>query len=286
MQNTKRKFIDEYGRVPLGLWVHVLKTAQAKNINVQLSPEMQQYIQQFNLGYDLFKKYVDNTFRGALNEKGEKFKPYDYQIEAAHRLIKYKKCTAEISTSAGKTLISFILFKYLFDTQSVKKILYIVPSVDLATQSIDKFQEYEDFLFTHKKNWRAAVLTSKLNKAQKLALEDANFIFGTYQSLRNKPYEWFNDFNAVLVDEAHHASNKSCKTILSRCQNLVYAFGVTGTFPKIPEKGYENLVIQSYIGPLIYEFTANRLINEEKRATPIHILFQFLDRILVRLSQR
>jgi superfamily II DNA or RNA helicase len=52
---------------------------------------------------------------------------------------------------------------------------------------------------------------------------------------------------------------------------------VTGTFPKIPEKGYENLVIQSYIGPLIYEFTANRLINEEKRATPIHILFQFLD---------
>ena len=110
MQNTKRKFIDEYGRVPLGLWVHVLKTAQAKNINVQLSPEMQQYIQQFNLGYDLFKKYVDNTFRGALNEKGEKFKPYDYQIEAAHRLIKYKKCTAEISTSAGKTLISFILF--------------------------------------------------------------------------------------------------------------------------------------------------------------------------------
>lgn len=277
MQNTKRKFIDEYGRVPLGLWVHVLKTAQAKNINVQLSLEMQQYIQQFNLGYDLFKKYVDNTFRGALNEKGEKFKPYDYQIEAAHRLIKYKKCTAEISTSAGKTLISFILFKYLFDTQSVKKILYIVPSVDLATQSIDKFQEYENFLFTHKKNWRAAVLTSKLNKAQKLALEDANFIFGTYQSLRNKPYEWFSDFNAVLVDEAHHASNKSCKTILSRCQNLVYAFGVTGTFPKFPAKGYENLVIQSYIGPLIYEFTANRLINEEKRATPIHILFQFLD---------
>ena len=105
-----------------------------------------------------------------MNEKVEKFKPYDYQIEAAHRLIKYKKCTAEISTSAGKTLISFILFKYLFDTQSVKKILYIVPSVDLATQSIDKFQEYENFLFTHKKNWRAAVLTSKLNKAQKLAL--------------------------------------------------------------------------------------------------------------------
>ena len=50
MQNTKRKFIDEYGRVPLGLWAHVLKTAQVTNINVQLSPEMQQYLQQFNWG--------------------------------------------------------------------------------------------------------------------------------------------------------------------------------------------------------------------------------------------
>ncbi len=45
MENTDRKFIDNFGRVPLGLWVHVLKTAQEKNINLQLSPEMQQYIQ-------------------------------------------------------------------------------------------------------------------------------------------------------------------------------------------------------------------------------------------------
>ena len=199
-----------------------------------------------------------------------------YQIEAAHRLIKIKKCTAKSRRRAVRHLsLSFysVTFRY---TVSEENPLHFF-SVDLATQSIDKCLEYEHFLFTHKKNWRAAVLTSKLNKAQKLALEDANFIFGTYQSLRNKPYEWFSDFNAVLVDEAHHASNKSCKTILSRCQNLVYAFGVTGTFPKFPAKGYENLVIQSYIGPLIYEFTANRLINEEKRATPIHILFQILD---------
>ena len=225
----------------------------------------------------MFKKYVDNTFADAYDDKGVRFKPYDYQIEATHKLLKYKKCTAEISTSAGKTLISFILFKYLFDTQAVKKILYIVPSVDLAKQSINKFQEYENFLKVHKKNWRAAILTSKLRKKEKLALNDANFIFGTYQSLKNKPREWFEDFNAVLVDEAHHASNMSCKTVLSRCPNLIYTFGVTGTFPKFPNKGFENLMIQSYIGPLVYEFTTNRLINEEKRATPIHILFQFLD---------
>lgn len=277
VNNTNRKFIDDWGRVPLGLWVHVLKAAREMNINVQMSPEMVQYIQQFNLGYDLFKKYVENTFRGAINDKGKPFMPYGYQIEATHRLLKYKKCTAEISTSAGKTLIAFILFKYLFDVCAVKKILYIVPSVDLATQSITRFQEYEDFLKVHKNNWRAAVVMSKLTKKQKEAIAGANLIFGTYQSLCRKPYEYFTDFNAVIVDEAHHASNQSCKSILSKCVNMIYAFGVTGTFPKLKEKGYENLIIQSYIGPLIYEFTADRLINEEKRATPIYILFQFLD---------
>lgn len=277
MKNTKRKFIDEYGRCPIGLWVHVLKAAKSKNINVQLSPALLQYISQFNLGYDLFRKYVDSTFKNAKTEEGHDFRPYEYQIEAAHKLIKYKKCTAEISTSAGKTLISFIIFKYMFDKCAVKKMLYIVPNVDLAKQSIEKYQEYEDCLDVHKNNWRAAVLMSGLRKKQREQIENANLIFGTYQSLCKKPYEWFTDFNAVIVDEAHHASNKSCKTILSRCSNLVYAFGVTGTFPKFPAKGYENLIIQSYIGPLVYEFSADRLINEEKRATPIHILFQFLD---------
>jgi len=61
------------------------------------------------------------------------FKPYDYQIKAAYTVIKYKKCCGEISTSGGKTLISFIIFKYLMDVAGVKNLLYVVPSVDLAT---------------------------------------------------------------------------------------------------------------------------------------------------------
>jgi CRISPR/Cas system-associated endonuclease/helicase Cas3 len=47
-------------------------------------------------------------------------------------MLKYKKCCSEISTSGGKTLISFIIFKYLIDVENINNILYIVPSVDLA----------------------------------------------------------------------------------------------------------------------------------------------------------
>jgi CRISPR/Cas system-associated endonuclease/helicase Cas3 len=79
------------------------------------------------------------TFNGAecpdkdIPGKMVPFKPREYQIESAYKLIKYRKSSGEISTSGGKTLISFMIFKYLIDCCYAKKILYIVPSVDLAT---------------------------------------------------------------------------------------------------------------------------------------------------------
>jgi superfamily II DNA or RNA helicase len=57
--------------------------------------------------------------------------------------------------------------------------------------------------------------------------------------------------------------------------NLKYSIGVTGTFPK--DKLYEYLLLQAYIGPVIYKLTADQLINEEKRGTPIYTIFQYMN---------
>lgn len=278
IKNTKRKFIDEFGRVPLGLWADVLKICKKHNLNVQLSPEIQDYLGQFNFGIDLFKKYVNNLFRDAKDDKGNVFAPFEHQIEAAYKLIKYKNCCAELSTSSGKTLISAIVIFYLFDILKIKKILYVVPNVDLATQSIDKYEEYERNLSNHKRQWKAAVIKSPMTKKEKAAVEDANFIFGTYQSLVKKSSDFLGQFGAVLIDEAHHAANKSIKTILTRCVNMVYSFGITGTFPKDtdPRTKYQYYSIESYLGPLVWRFTTNELINA-KKATPVYIVFQFLN---------
>ena len=277
VKHTERKFISDFDTVPINLWVHVLQLCKKNNINVQLSPAMLGYVQQFQFSKELFMKYIDATFSGALTDKGQKFYPYEHQITGAYMLLKYKHACAEITTSAGKTLLGMMLFKYLFDVMKVKKILYIVPSVDLGTQSIDKFQEYENCLRNHKHNWKAAVMYSGMKKKDKENLKDANFVFSTYQLLarKNDP-DFFNEFNAVFVDEAHHAANASIKKILSQCTNLMYSFGITGTFPKMDTKGYENLMIQSYLGPYVWTYTSDELIRAEK-ATPVYIVFQFLN---------
>lgn len=411
VHNTERKFINEYNMVPIGLWINVMKVCKDANFSVQLSDKMNAYLNSFQKDFDEFKKYVDTMFRGAKTEEGKPFKPYDYQIKAAYMLLRYKKCCGEISTSAGKTLISFIIFKYLIDVCSIKKILYIVPNVDLATQSADKYEEYESYLKKHNHNWEIGILKAGLTKKQKEKVESCNILFGTFQSLCKRDAEFFAPFGACINDECldkdtevimgdgslkkikdvqageqvltydtetgeyiinaveyvyhglsngerlyevkiddnrklqitgnhkiytvydgwkrtdelkagdmicgrsgslwiesvteigtadeevynlrirtdvetqhnyfangclvsncHHSSASSIKKILMKCINLEYSLGVTGTFPK--EGLYENLIIQSYIGPVVYKFTANELINTEKRGTPVYVLFK------------
>ena len=82
--------------------------------------------------------------------------------------------------------------------------------------------------------------------------------------------------NNTCISNCHHlGSSPSMKNIMDKCVNAQFAIGVTGTMPK--HDTYENLVIQSYIGPIVYTLTANELINEQKSATPIYAIFQIMD---------
>ena len=149
IKHTDRKFINDYNMVPVGLWLELIKIAKKFNIAMEMTPAAQLFLNQFKLSFEEFQKYIDDTFEGAENEDGKPFKPYEYQVKAAYTVLKYKKCCAEISTSGGKTLISFMIFKYLIDVQNIDNILYIVPSVDLANQSAEQYERYESYLKKH-----------------------------------------------------------------------------------------------------------------------------------------
>ena len=275
IQNTERCFMNNYNMIPVGLWLELIKIAKQHNIVLDLTDKAQEYLKTFQLNEEDFNKYINDIFEGAENEKGQSFKPYDYQIKAAYNLLKYRKCCGEISTSAGKTLISFMIFKYLIDVQNIKNILYIVPSVDLAVQSAEKYDLYESYLKKHYNKWEIGILKAGLNKKEKEKVYSCNILFGTYQSLCKKQIEFFNKYEACISDECHHNSNASLKGISNKLQNLKYSIGVTGTFPK--ENLYEYLVLQAYIGPVVYKFTADQLINDEKRGTPLYIIFEYMD---------
>ena len=250
------KFIDKWGRIPVGLWMEVQKLAKKFHFPLEIN----------GIEYLYDKDYDSEKFNVWVYEYFEKSNiiPRDYQIEATSRLLKFKNCTQEISTSGGKTLIAFIFFKYLFNDKKIKKMLYVVPNINLVTQSEDKFYEYEDEC-GNKPNWKSASVFGGRKDDDK----NINIVFGTYQTLAKKDLEYFKDFDAVCIDECHHSSTLSIKKILIKCQNAEYKFGLTGTLPI--ENSCNSFTIQSYLGPKVYTIYSADLIAAGN-ATPVNVI--------------
>jgi superfamily II DNA or RNA helicase len=84
-----------------------------------------------------------------------------------------------------------------------------------------------------------------------------NVVIGTYQSLVKKNKEYFEQFDAVIIDETHKAKSNSIKTILQKCVSAKYRFGLSGTIPKRGK--LDRLTLMAYTGPVITEVSANFL---------------------------
>ncbi|NMC59875.1 MAG: DEAD/DEAH box helicase family protein [Candidatus Methanofastidiosa archaeon] len=266
------KFIDKYNRIPIGLWQEIKKFADKYSFPLEIEEANELFTNRDYNGQD-FDDCVEDYFKDA-----EDFYPRDYQTEASKRVLKYSYCTEEISTSGGKTLIAFMIFKYLLDKGIIKRMIYVVPNINLVTQTEEKFYEYEDRC-NKKPNWKSKCVFAAAKKTE----EDVNIVFGTFQSLAKKDLSYFQNFDAVCIDETHHARANSIKSIIVKCHNAKYKFGLTGTLPK--EGSCDSFMIQSYLGPKVYELLSADLIATGN-ATPVHVIGIELDYLTTDLKKK
>ena len=272
---TETSFLNNFGMLPIGLWTELVRYAYLKNVRLDFDPKINEILQDTKIEFNTFKYYVDGLFEKAVDENGNSVEMRSYQLEGVFKLLKFRKACVEVTTSGGKTLMSYILFKFLRDVKQVKKTLYIVPNKNLAVQSYEKYDKYEDWV-QGSHNYLPAYLCGDMPKKQREKVPNADVLFATYQSLSNiKENEFFDKFDSVIVDECHHSRASTIKRILKRCHNTKYVFGMTGTFPK--EDSFDRFVIESFIGPLVFKLTAFELINVHKAATPIYVINTYLN---------
>ena len=272
---TETSFLNNFGMLPIGLWTELIRYAYLKNVRLDFDPKINEILQDTKIEFNTFKYYVDGLFEKAVDENGNSVEMRSYQLEGVFKLLKFRKACVEVTTSGGKTLMSYILFKFLRDVKQVKKTLYIVPNKNLAVQSYEKYDKYEDWV-QGSHNYLPAYLCGDMPKKQREKVPNADVLFATYQSLSNiKENEFFDKFDSVIVDECHHSRASTVKKILKRCHNTKYVFGMTGTFPK--EDSFDRFVIESFIGPLVFKLTAFELINVHKAATPIYVINTYLN---------
>ena len=219
-------------------------------------------------GIDPFLKYTEfnmtvEEFGEWVNGLGLSLDPRGYQIKAAWLILKYRCSLSQLCTRSGKTLIMYIVSRYMLE-HGANNILIVVPSIQLVKQGVDDFQEYQEF-FTTETVW-----------AKGEYCEESNMTIGTYQSLvkradvRSKTYnpKWFNKFDVVIVDEAHHLKCKSIDTIMKLpfMKNVKLRFGFSGTLPE--EGTIDSFCAHSLMGPTIQDLTSAELIEQGILAKP------------------
>ena len=230
-------------KIPSGLWKELVDICKEYDFKLTLNGVTQ--IFDTSITEAAFKEWVDEFF-----EKSE-IKPRDYQVDAAFKILKYRRCLAELATSAGKTLISFMVVAYMMDVLGKQKILMIVPNVSLVVQATGDFDQYN--------SGRLKLMMQQIYAGVKIR-KSSNLVVGTYQSLVKNGAEYFNQFDAVFVDETHKAKAASIQKIMDKCWHCDYRFGLSGTIPK--RGTVDRLSLMSAMGPLVTQVKASYLQDE------------------------
>ena len=109
---VKKKIWDGYthfmknGFIPIGLWNQVIKMGETFNFPVEIQGI--EKIIDTNFDEKDFREWCETFFADHPN-----FKAREYQVDSAVAILKNRLCTSEIATSAGKTLIVFLVYGYL-----------------------------------------------------------------------------------------------------------------------------------------------------------------------------
>lgn len=247
-----------------GLWKTIVDWCKKSNINVEYQEDFDFFkYTDFNMSLQEFKEYVESWEISLV--------PYDYQLKAAWLILKYRQSLSQLATRSGKTLISYLIFRYMLE-HGAQKILMIVPAKSLVKQAFDDFNEYAEF-FHMETVWAGGELQ-----------EGSDLTIGTFQSLVKKAdkksikYDpkFFNDYDVVLVDEAHTLKCQSIDTILNQpfMKNVKLKFGFTGSLPK--EQTIDSFCCHSLMGPTIQDVRPKELMDNGF-ITPLDITQIYID---------
>jgi superfamily II DNA or RNA helicase len=251
--NGKISYFKSNRYLPSGLWNEVVDLSRTYNFDLKITGIERKFDKDISL--ESVQEWVKEKWEGA------KMQPRDYQIDTVFNIIKYQNCLAELATSAGKTLITYMTIAYLLETGKSRKVLMIVPTVDLVVQGTEDFYQYNEESCRLKLDIQQIFAGSVIR-------EKSNVVIGTYQSLVKKDKAYFDEFDTVIVDETHKAKSTSIKTILEKCENATRKFGLSGTIPK--PGTLDRLTLMAYTGPVISNIRADFLI-EQGHITPCEV---------------
>lgn len=202
---------------------------------------------------DEVRAYVESL--NVSNGDGEPMKARDYQVASVFDMIKHKRILLQSPTSSGKSLLLYVLIRWLLDND--QNVLLVVPNVSLINQMFSDFKDYSKL-----NGWDVDSFMHKVQAGTDKSNKEKQFTLSTWQSIAKLDQEYFAKFDAVIMDEAHTCTANSLKSIMEKCTNAWYRIGVTGTIDVRGQKLKTNkLVLQGLFGFIKQVVTTKELMD-------------------------
>jgi len=218
-----------------------------------LLPKIYQYAKQRNLSFSMDESLYPNSditdqmVQDFIDDLGTSFEARDYQFKAVAHAAKFNRALFLSPTASGKSFIIWLLTR--FHTEQDRRVLVIVPTVALVKQMVGDFKEYNND--TPEDCHMISAGASKSSNKQ--------ITVTTWQSVYKMKAAWFNQFDAVIGDEAHNFKSKALIHILENTPNIKYRFGFTGT---LDGSKTNKLVLEGLFGSVVnVEKTKNLIDN-------------------------
>ena len=197
---------------------------------------------------DTSKKFMDDL---NIHSDGKSITPYSYQYDGLYETLRQKRVTLLSPTASGKSLIIYAIIRHILTVERLQKVLVIVPTVSLTEQLKGDFKDYSSV-----NGWDAENNCHLIYSGQEKNSEKS-VIISTWQSVYKMSERYFSQFDAVIVDEAHHVKATSLIAILEKCQ-CEYRIGLTAT---IDDAEAHKFVIEGLLGRTTTLATTKQLMD-------------------------
>jgi superfamily II DNA or RNA helicase len=152
------------------------------------------------------------------------FEPRDYQLDAVEHGLRTRSGLLVSPTASGKSMIIYLLMRYFLEHNN-DKCLIIVPTTSLVKQMYTDFAKYSENDKRFSPDEDCHEIMAGLDKGHKTK----RVYISTWQSIYKMQKGYFENFGMVVGDEAHNFKAKSLTSILTKCTEARYRFGLTGT---------------------------------------------------------
>lgn len=183
---------------------------------------------------------------------GKEIKPHDHQKDAITYALKNKRSLLVSPTGSGKSLIIYMMIRYLMQViPEDKKILIVVPTTGLVSQMFNDFRDYSNkdgFVKNH---------CHRLYSGEEKTT-NKRIVISTWQSIYKLKEIYFKDFYCVFGDECHLFKAKSLSTLMEKLKDCPFRTGTTGT---LDGTQVHKLVIEGLFGKVFSVTTTKNLMD-------------------------